>query len=197
MAITDTISDAPIERLIYEPFKAVAKSNQLLIDQYFNSIMKMAYKSEGIIDKIANGITADAIDTKVRTLDMKLERPVTRDNGTVAQQEIDVKPPLLGLVPINSLMISEATVDLEIEVTTTSTSNSSRDVEVSAGGGWGAFSMNGKVTCHREHTRESNQSAKYSVSVKAEQQETPEGMNKLMDLLASVVEPISAGSVGV
>lgn len=32
MAITDTISDAPIERLIYEPFKAVAKSNQLLID---------------------------------------------------------------------------------------------------------------------------------------------------------------------
>lgn len=55
--------------------------------------------------------------------------------------------------------------------------------------------VQGKVSTSRENTRSTNQTAKYQVSVNARQQPPTEGMSKLMDILASCVEPIDAGGV--
>lgn len=53
-----------------------------------------------------------------------------------------------------------------------------------------SVSVQGKVGTSRENTRSTNQTAKYQVSVSASQQPPTEGLSKLMDIMASCVEPL-------
>ena len=53
--------------------------------------------------------------------------------------------------------------------------------------------MRGKVSSSRENTRSTNQTAKYQVHVSARQQQPTEGLSKLMDIMASCVEPVKLG----
>ena len=55
------------------------------------------------------------------------------------------------------------------------------------------MSVNGKVSSSRENTRSTNQTAKYQVHVSARQQQPTEGLSKLMDIMASCVEPVKLG----
>lgn len=50
--------------------------------------------------------------------------------------------------------------------------------------------ISGKVTSSRENTRSTNQTAKYQVHVTASQQPRTEGLAKLMDIMASCIEPV-------
>ena len=54
--------------------------------------------------------------------------------------------------------------------------------------------MSGKVTTARENTRMTNQTAKYQIHVSASQQPQTEGLSKLMDIMASCIEPINTES---
>lgn len=51
-------------------------------------------------------------------------------------------------------------------------------------------SVSGKVTSSRENTRSTNQTAKYQVHVTASQQRPTEGLSKLIDIMASCIEPL-------
>ena len=46
----------------------------------------------------------------------------------------------------------------------------------------------GKVSAQATGTRESNQSAKYQIQVKARQQQMPEGLSRVLDILAQSVQ---------
>ena len=46
----------------------------------------------------------------------------------------------------------------------------------------------GKVSSSAAQTRDSNQSAKYQIQVKARKQEPPEGLSRLLDVLAATVQ---------
>ena len=56
--------------------------------------------------------------------------------------------------------------------------------------GSGSVNVSGKVSSSRENTRSTNQTAKYQVHVSARQQRQTEGLSKLMDIMASCVEPL-------
>lgn len=190
MADADTISkqigSVPIGQLIYQPLKAVHESNELLVDHYIQSIRRLAYRRD-----------ADGKRTRVRTLDMELERPIVRGNGTQGTQTIEVNPPLLSLVHINSLMVEEATVDFNIEITMMDEVVTANEASLSVSGGYGAYSMSGRVSHKKDVTRKTDMTAKYTVNVVAKQQEPAEGMAKLTDLLAQAVEPVELGMVEV
>ena len=88
-----------------------------------------------------------------------------------------------------------------MEVTTTETEKAETKAEVDtkteASFKFGCFargsvSVNGKVSSSRENTRSTNQTAKYQVHVSARQQPPTEGLSKLMDIMASCVEPLKA-----
>ena len=51
------------------------------------------------------------------------------------------------------------------------------------------FSVTGKVATHKENTRSTDNSAKYDVTVHAEQLPATEGMLKLSDYLTQMLEP--------
>ena len=82
---------------------------------------------------------------------------------------------------------------MEVTENTTAKENFSTDVSSSISGGWFAVKaeVSGKVSSLRENTRSSNQTAKYQVHVSASQQPQTEGLSKLMDIMASCIEPIT------
>ena len=106
-----------------------------------------------------------------------------------------VKAPFIGLVPIPSLLIDRVDVDFQMEVTDTSNVKSTTNAEVEAKASAKHWFINaeisGKVTTARESTRMTNQTAKYQIHVTASQQPQTEGLSKLMDIMASCIEPIT------
>ena len=64
--------------------------------------------------------------------------------------------------------------------------------------GWGPFSLKvhveGSVASHKENTRESDQSAKYHVAVRAEDKGMPEGLARVLDIMNSAIAPTTIRS---
>ena len=84
---------------------------------------------------------------------------------------------------------------MEVKEVSTSKITSASDVSASSSFSLWGFKANvsGKVTTSSENTRSSDHSAKYEIYARAVQQQPTEGMAKLTQLFASVIEPIEAG----
>lgn len=89
--------------------------------------------------------------------------------------------------------IDTTQVDFQMEVTATETSTEKSSTEGSSStncfGGW-SVNVGGKVSSSRENTRSTNQTARYQVDESNRQQRQTEGLSKLMDIMASCVEPL-------
>lgn len=171
----------PMRELISAPLIAACEAQQQLAAIALNYYEKIGFDDNG--------------DT--RCLEFKLERPV-QVPGKITTQEVTVKAPFLELVPVPSLLIDNINVDFQMEVKDASSSKESDNAELSSSvtGKWFSTSVNvqGKVSTARENTRSTNQTAKYQVSESASQQKPTEGLSKLMDVMASCVEPIESGN---
>lgn len=182
MSVSDNFKGLPIAELVAAPLLAACDSQKKLAQSAFEFMTEIGYAEEG----------------KPRLLEFKLQRPV---EGAMEPQEVTVRAPFLGLVPLPSLLVDDVQIDFQMEVTTTETSKETGNTEVGTNSnasfkfgcfGSGSVSINGKVSSSRENTRSTNQTAKYQVHVSARQQPQTEGLSKLMDILASCVEPLPA-----
>ncbi len=180
---TDSIfSRLPIAELIAAPLTAACDSQKRLAQSAFEFMTEIGY-----------------LDPKAQTprlLEFTLERPV---EGASAPQKLQVRAPFLGLVPLPALLIDGVQIDFQMEVTTTETETqkSTKELNTTANASFrfgcfasGSVSVNGKVSSSRENTRSTNQTAKYQVHVSARQQPPTEGLSRLMDIMASCVEPV-------
>lgn len=172
----------PMRELIGAPLFAAAEAQEKLASIAWDYYRRIAYDQEK-----GEGVT--------RLLEFTLNRPVVQDGVVSAENnEVKVQAPFIGLVPIPSLLIDRIDVDFQMEVTDTnsSTDSSSADASTNISSKW--FGVNvgisGKVSSSRENTRSSNQTAKYQVHVTASQQQPTEGLSKLMDIMASCIEPV-------
>jgi hypothetical protein len=70
-------------------------------------------------------------------------------------------------------------------------------VDASYGGGFWPVKVkiHGEVATHKESTRKSDNSAKYTVSVKARQQPPSEGLMKVLDILQTACAPVAVKDV--
>ena len=182
MSIADQFRGLPIEELIGGPLAAACKAQYDLVNCMVTFIHEIGFKSEG----------DDQYVTKC--LEFDLERPVDDGTGQIKSQTVSIKAPLLGLVPIPALLIESVDINFTMEVKASTSSTSSREasasLEAEASWGWGSAKFTGSVATKRGNTRSTDNSAKYDIAVVAKQQQPQEGMSKLMDLLASAVEPI-------
>lgn len=130
---------------------------------------------------------------KTRCLEFDLERPV-QTPGSIGKQDIHVKAPFIGMVPVPSLLIDNVNINFQMEVTDASISKNTKSTDLSTDvtAKWfgASVSVQGKVGTSRENTRSSNQTEKYQVLVSASQQPPTEGLSNLMDIMASCVEPL-------
>jgi hypothetical protein len=185
--IADNFKGLPIEDLIVSPIVGMAKGQAKLNDVTWKYISEVAF----VEDEKTKKITA-------RKLDVEMNRVVT--NGDTGEQEIETlysSVPMLPLIPLPSLAITSADISFSMEVKTSVSKVSSTDtkssIEAKASGGfWGmkySATVAGSVATHKENTRKTDNSAKYEVSVHAEQLPPTEGMLKLSDYLTQMLEP--------
>lgn len=183
-SVAENFKGLPMRELIAAPLIAAAEAQQELASTAWDFYQRIAFeKKEG-----------EQGNAKTRILEFEVNRPIEQ-NGTVTTMKQKVQAPFIGLVPIPSLLIDRVDVDFQMEVTTTETnkSNMSSDVSTNISSGWFVKAeISGKVSTSRENTRSTNQTAKYQVHVSASQQQQTEGLSKLMDIMASCIEPISA-----
>ena len=174
----------PIDYLISTPLMSAARSNMALAEVLVNFINTIGFN-----------------DGKTNLVTFELERPYQNPNNMeYTTEKIQVQAPLLGLVPIPALLIQSVNIDLTVQVSTSmsKTDTSKEDATVKANDEWGFgdVSVTGSFSSSSSSQRSSNQSATYDVHVQALQQPTPEGMNKLMDVMASCVQPLPSGGSG-
>lgn len=181
--VTDNFKGLPMRELIAAPLIAAAEAQQELAATAWNFYQQIAFDGKS--------------GNKARILEFDVERPIQQD-GKMTTMSQSVKAPFIGLVPIPSLLIDRVDVDFQMEVTDTSNVKSTTNTEVEAKASAKHWFINaeisGKVTTARENTRMTNQTAKYQIHVSASQQPQTEGLSKLMDIMASCIEPINTES---
>ena len=177
--VTDKFKGLPMRELIAAPLIAAAEAQQELAATAWNFYKQIAFDDDG---------------KTARVLEFDIKRPIQQD-GKMTTMSQSVKAPFIGLVPIPSLLIDRVDVDFQMEVTDTSNVKSTTNAEVEAKASAKHWFINaeisGKVTTARENTRMTNQTAKYQIHVTASQQPQTEGLSKLMDIMASCIEPIT------
>lgn len=180
--VTDKFKGLPMRELIAAPLIAAAEAQQELAATAWNFYKQIAFDDDG---------------KTARVLEFDIKRPIQQD-GVMTTMSQSVKAPFIGLVPIPSLLIDRVDVDFQMEVTDTSNVKSTINAEVEtkvSGKSWLiSAEISGKVTTARENTRMTNQTAKYQIHVSASQQPQTEGLSKLMDIMASCIEPINTES---
>lgn len=185
--ISDNFKGLPIEDLIVSPIVGMAKGQAKLNDVTWKYISEVAF----VEDEKTKKLTA-------RKLDVEMNRVMT--DGTTGEQKVETlysSVPMLPLIPLPSLAITSADISFSMEVKTSVASKSSTDTKSSidataSGGFWGmkySATVAGSVATHKENTRSTDNSAKYEVSVHAEQLPPTEGMLKLSDYLTQMLEP--------
>ena len=178
--VTDNFKGLPMRELIAAPLIAAAEAQQELAATAWNFYQQIAFDGKS--------------GNKARILEFDIKRPIQQD-GKMTTMSQSVKAPFIGLVPIPSLLIDRVDVDFQMEVTDTSNVKSTTNAEVEAKASAKHWFINaeisGKVTTARENTRMTNQTAKYQIHVTASQQPQTEGLSKLMDIMASCIEPIT------
>jgi len=188
-SIANQFKGLPIEELIVSPLVGMAKGQARLNDVTWKYIQEV-----GFYTKDGKSIP--------RALDVEINRYVQVEGAAEPElQTLQSKVPLLPLIPLPSLAITQADIQFTMEVqqhdthTDSSESETSVDINASYKSWWGfkvESKLHGKVTNKSENTRKTDNTAKYDVKVHAEQLPATEGMMKLSDALITMIEPVVA-----
>ncbi|QDQ86230.1 DUF2589 domain-containing protein [Alcaligenaceae bacterium SJ-26] len=140
----------------------------------------------------------------VRNVTFKFDRPAPVVNegksvatGAQAMETVELQVPLLSVVKVPSLAIETVDITFDMEVKNSEsmreTSDKTGSLEANAKVGWGVFSASvkiaGSISSHKENTRSTDQSAKYHVEVHARDTGMPEGLARVLDMMAQSVAP--------
>lgn len=136
----------------------------------------------------------------VRKVSFKFDRPsqsVEGKDGVNAMETVELEVPLLAVVKVPNLSINKVDISFDMEVKNSERSSETEDksakLSAEAKVGWGPFSakvnISGSVASHKENTRSSDQSAKYHVEVHAVDDGMPEGLSRVLDMIAQSVAP--------
>jgi hypothetical protein len=143
-----------------------------------------------------------------RTAFFKFKRPVegkgAAQNGNmpIMEEEVELEVPLLAIVKVPNLSITNVDISFDMEVKSSFSSKESTDasasLEAEMSFGWGMFKgsvkVHGSVATHKENTRTSDNSAKYHVLVHAEDKGMPEGLARVLDILQTSCAPRTIGA---
>lgn len=167
----------PMASLIGAPLQAACDSQQALAKATEDFIKTVGFDE----------------NDHVRESKFKFIQRIPSTDGKPTEKEISLDVPTLTIVKIPSLAIKTLDVSFEMEVKSAFTSNekSSKEGSVEAKVGWGVFSSKiiGTISSHKEQTRQSDNSAKYSVKLIARDDGMPEGLARVLDIMQSSISP--------
>ena len=181
-AIADQFKGLDMGSLIGGPLTAAADASIMLADSTADFINHVGFDNNG----------------KVRTVAFSYQKRSANEDGTSNLDEMKMDIPMLAIVPIPNLQLDEVNVLFVMEVKQSESSQKSLDVGAGLNGqlrlGPIKVSISGSVSVHQENTRKSDNSAKYHVDVRATNHGTPEGLARVLDMMAANVAPALVGS---
>lgn len=182
MAIGEQFAGLDMKQLIGGPLSAAAESSTLLANSTADFINKVGFDKNGKLVTVAFGY----------------ERRSVNEDGTTNLDEMKVAVPMLAIVPIPNLQIDEVNILFDMEVKQSEKTESEMDLSASASAslnlGLFKVSISGSVSAHQSQTRSSDNSAKYHVDVRATNHGVPEGLARVLDMMAANVAPSLVGS---
>lgn len=182
MAIGEQFAGLPMDQLIGAPLTAAADASLRLANSTADFINRVGFDAHG----------------NVRNVAFKYEKRSLNEDGTSNLDEMKVDVPMLAIVPIPNLQVDEVNILFDMEVKQSERSESSLDVgaTLNATANFGIVKINvsGSVSVHQANTRSSDNSAKYHVDVRATNHGTPEGLARVLDMMAANVAPSLVGS---
>lgn len=175
----------PMESLIGGPLSAVAKANAQMVATNAKFLTDIGFKP-----------SADGKSLETNMVEFGYEKNIVDpETGVATPQQMSIKAPLLAIIPLPSLKVTEANVNFTMSVSSSAedTSESKSEAAMSGSGrvGWGPFSVSvkvsGKTSSHSKSTRKSDNSAKYDVSVRAADDGPAEGLMRIIDTLCDSI----------
>jgi hypothetical protein len=142
----------------------------------------------------------------VRNVMFRFDRPsqsVPAGDGENPMETVELEVPLLAVVKVPNLSINKVDVSFDMEVKDASQFREATDTQAAMSAeakiGWGPFrakvNISGSISSHKENTRSTDQSAKYHVQVHAADDGMPEGLARVMGMIAQSVAPRSITQV--
>lgn len=182
MAIAEQFAGLQMDQLIGAPLRAAADASVQLATAAADFINSVGFDAEG----------------KVRTVAFGYQKRSVNEDGTSNLDEMKVDVPMLAIVPIPNLQVDEVNVLFDMEVKQSERQESSLDMGASLTGsakiGPVKVSVTGSISSHQSNTRSSDNSAKYHVDVRATNHGVPEGLARVLDMMAANVAPTLVGS---
>jgi hypothetical protein len=210
VSMAQQFTGLPMRSLIGGPLTAAAQANSMMAVTQTNFMLDTCFNQEGEGETrtlspvmVTMSITRGVI-TETEGADGNPGAPIISNVTT----SFDV--PLLTLIPLNSLGVTDVEVGFEMEVKSsysdeaTQESSSAGHVdsgfESKLGVGWFSVEVKGNVSydSSQKSTNTTNyqksNSAQYTVSVKAGQLPLPEGVTTIIQAYTNCVSPITLGS---
>lgn len=182
MAIAEQFAGLQMDQLIGAPLRAAADASTQLANTTADFINRVGFDAGG----------------KVRTVAFGYQKRSVNEDGTSNLDEMKVDVPMLAIVPIPNLQVDEVNILFDMEVKQSEKQESSLDMGATITGtvnlGIVKVSVTGSVSAHQSNTRSSDNSAKYHVDVRATNHGTPEGLARVLDMMAANVAPALIGS---
>ena len=182
MGISEQLSGLPMKELIGSPLAAAADASINLANSTAEFINRVGFDKDG----------------NVRNVQFQYEKVSRNEDGTMNLDAMKVDVPMLAIVPIPNLQVDEVNILFDMEVKQSEKSDRAIDISASAQGsldlGLFTVSVSGSVSVHDNNTRSSDNSAKYHVDVRAANHGMPEGLARVLDMMAANVAPSLIGS---
>lgn len=182
MAVAEQFAGLQMDKLIGAPLTAAADASIQLANSTADFINKVGFDGNGSLRTVAFGY----------------QRRSANEDGTSNLDEMKVDVPMLAIVPIPNLQVDEVNILFDMEVKQSEKSESSLDVgvQLNANAKFGPVkvSVTGSVSAHQSNTRSSDNSAKYHVDVRATNHGIPEGLARVLDMMAANISPSLVGS---
>ena len=182
MRIAEQFAGLQMDQLIGGPLRAAADANAHLANSTADFINNIGFDNKG----------------NVRNVMFGYQKRTANEDGTSNLDELKVAVPILAIVPIPNLQVDEVNILFDMEVKQSEREESSRDMSASLDASvkiWPVkINVTGSVSSHQSNTRSSDNSAKYHVDVRATNHGIPEGLARVLDMMAANVAPALVSS---
>lgn len=182
MKIAEQFAGLQMDQLIGGPLRAAADANAHLANSTADFINKIGFDNKG----------------NVRNVMFGYQKRTANEDGTSNLDELKVAVPILAIVPIPNLQVDEVNILFDMEVKQSQREEESKDMSASLDASlkiWPVkVNVTGSVSSHQSNTRSSDNSAKYHVDVRATNHGIPEGLARVLDMMAANVAPALVNS---
>lgn len=180
--VGDQFKGLDMHSLIAEPLMVACEAQSML------AASTTKFIQDAGLEKAKDG------KSEIKTTAFSFQRGLLGENGeNIGTQTVNMEVPLLAIVKIPTLAIDDINVTFDMDVTSVECSEKSSDQggtrAENARIGFGPFSakvnIKGSVASHEKNTRSTDNAKKYQVSVEAKDAGIPEGLERMLEILAN------------